>query len=59
MEMAKKMKVGHNIIGNGEIRNRLYPGGFKYGKKGKQSLNPAQKNKNDSEGQKSYKQEDT
>ena len=26
---------------------------------GKESLNPAQKNRNDSEGQKSYKQEDT
>ena len=28
-------------------------------KKGKESLNPAQKNRNDFEGQKSYKQEDT
>ncbi len=43
---GKGMKEGHNLIGGGKIYNKLYPGGFNYkNKKGRESLNPVQKSK--------------
>ena len=63
MEAGQKWTIGRNdkyaSMGNAQKHQRKTFDKARASRKGKGSLNPAQKNRNDSEGQKSYKQEDT